>query len=170
MYHFAEKANLFTALGLNLKSFVLNFLAFVVVVLILKKYVYPSIIKALDSKISDMSAAERLKTEAQGELDKAAEEARKLIQEARVTSDGILSTTKAEAAEIVDDARAKADTQAKRIISESHEQLARDIEAARVTLKQDIAKLVTAATEVVIDEKLDEKADKALIERSLVNK
>ena len=42
--------SLFTALGLNLQSLVLNTLAFLVIVWVLGKFVYPSLIKALDAK------------------------------------------------------------------------------------------------------------------------
>lgn len=170
MYYFAAQANLFTALGLNWKSFILNGIAFMVVVVILKRFVYPSLIKALDNKISDMGAAERLKAEAQTELEQAAEAARTIVREARVASDEILSTTKSEATEILEAARLKAEQQAERTLVESREQLRREVESARVALKRDLAQLVTAATEAVIEEKLDGKADSALIERSLVRK
>lgn len=173
MYRFAENtqsSNLFTALGLDLKTFILNGLAFLVVVLILRKFVYPSLLKALDAKIEDMGAVERLKGEAQAELDKAADEAKKVVREARKESDDILATTKAEAADIVEEARTKAETQAERIVTESREQLVRDVNAARIALRKDMAKLVMMATETVIEEKLDGSKDKALIERSLAHK
>jgi F-type H+-transporting ATPase subunit b len=165
----AENQGLFQALGLNLKSFILNGVAFLVVVVILKRFVYPSLIKAIDGRMADMTAVDALKAEAQKQLDKASEESAKLVADRKASHDIILAT-KNESGEMLEEARTKAETQAQRIIAESHEQLARDVEAARMVLKKDIAKLVTAATEVVIDEKLDKASDKALIERSLVSK
>lgn len=170
MYKLAEQANLFTALGLNLKTFILNTLAFLVVVLILRKYVYPTLIKALDGKIEDLGAVEKLKAEARKALDEAAAEARNIVKEARVASDDILETTKSEASDIVEAARHKAETQADRIVAEGREQLVRDVNEARTALKRDMAKLVTMATETVIEDKLDSASDKALIERSLAHK
>jgi F-type H+-transporting ATPase subunit b len=171
MYQFAaENQSLFTALGLNLKTFLLNGLAFLVVVVILRRFVYPSLMKALDTKIESLSAVDRLKEEAQKALDDAAVEASKLVKEARRTSDDILRTTKDEAAGIVEEARNKAEVQAERALAESREQLVRDVEKARATLKKDMAKLVTIATETVIQQKLDHTSDKALIERSLAGK
>ena len=166
----ASSPGLFGALGLNWKSFIRNGIAFLVVVVILKRFVYPSLIKAIDSRMADMNAVDSLKAEAQKQLDRAAEESAKLVAEARKASHDIILATKNESSEILEEARNKAETQAQRIIAESHEQLARDVEAARLVLKRDIAKLVTAATEVVIDHKLDAKSDKDLIERSLVAK
>ena len=170
-YHFAaENQGLFQALGLNWKSFILNGIAFLVVVVILKNFVYPSLIKAIDGRMADMTAVDQLKAEAQKQLDNAAEESAKLVADARKASHDMILATKNESGEMLEQARKKAETQAQRIIAESHEQLARDVEAARMVLKKDIAKLVTAATEVVIDAKLDKSSDKALIERSLVVK
>ena len=173
IYYIAAETSspgLFGALGLNWKSFILNGIAFLVVVVILKRFVYPSLIKAIDGRMADMTAVDSLKAEAQKQLDRAAEESAKLVADARKASHDIILATKNESGELLEEARNKAETQAQRIIAESHEQLARDVEAARLVLKRDIAKLVTAATEVVIDHKLDAKSDKDLIERSLVAK
>ena len=169
-YIAAENQGLFQALGLNWKSFILNGVAFLFVVLILKKYVYPSLIKAIDARADNLNSADMLKAEAQAALDKASKGAIKILADAREASDDILDSTKKEADQLLEESRAKAQHQADRIIAESREQLAQDVQTARMTLRHEMAKLVTRATETVIDEKLDKAADQALIERSLVGK
>lgn len=162
--------SLFTALGLNLQSLVLNTLAFLVVVAILGKYVYPSLIKALDAKKDELEAAVRLEREAKAALEKAESKADDVVAEARAAADDILAAAKAESAAQIEAAHAKAAEQSERTIAEAREQLARDVTAARQSLKGDTAKLVAAATETILGEKLDPGRDAALIGRSLEGK
>jgi len=158
---------LFTALGLNVQSLVLNTLAFLVIVAVLGKYVYPSLIKALDAKKDELEAAVRLEHEAKEALEKAATKADAVIAEARVAASEILAATKEAATAQLDEARAKSEAQAARTINEAREQLARDVSDARKTLRTDTARLVAAATETVLGEKLDGKHDAQLIDSSL---
>lgn len=158
---------LFTALGLNVPALLLNGLAFLLVVAILAKYVYPHLIKALDNKKDELEAAARHEREAKKALDKAEAQAGQVVSEARAAADEILATAKADAAAQLEAARTKGQEQAERLVSEAREQLSRDVTAARRDLKAETAKLVAAATGAVLGEKLDSQHDTDLINRSL---
>lgn len=160
-------ASLFTALGLNWQSLILNTLAFLVVVWILGKWVYPPMIKALDAKKDEMEAATRLENEAKATLEKAETAADTIVKEARTGADAILASAKADATEQIENARVKAQAQGERLVAEAHEQLSRDVLAARRELKSETARLVAEATGAVLNEKLDGDKDRALIGRSL---
>jgi len=161
---------LFTALGLNMQSLVLNTLAFLVIAAVLGKYVYPSLVKALDAKKDELEAAARFERDAKLALEKAETKAEGVIGEARGVASDILASAKTDAVALVEAARAKTAEQSERTLSEAREQLARDVNDARQTLKHDTAKLVAAATETVLGEKLDASSDAALIGRSLEGK
>lgn len=158
---------LFTALGLNVQSLVLNTLAFLVIVAVLGKYVYPSLIKALDAKKDELEAAVRMERDAKDALDKAEAKAGDVIQEARASAEEILAAAKTDAIAQLEDARAKAAAQTERSVAEAREQLQRDVTAARQALKHDTAELVASATETILSEKLNSTSDRALIGRSL---
>ncbi len=158
---------LFTALGLNLQSLVLNTLAFLVIVAVLGKYVYPSLIKALDAKKDELEAAVRLEREAKEALEQAGNKAEAVVAEARAAAGEILAASKEAAATQLDEARAKTEAQAARTINEAREQLAHDVSDARKTLRVETARIVAAAAETVLGEKLDSKHDAELIDRSL---
>jgi F-type H+-transporting ATPase subunit b len=162
--------DLFTALGLNFQALIGNTLAFLVIAWLLGKYVFPHLIKALDAKKDELEAATRLEREAKAALDNAEAKAGDVIAEARKSADEILAAAKADAVAQMEASQAKASAQADRTVAEAREQLARDVTAARQTLKADTAKLVAAATETVLGEKLDAGRDAALIERSLETK
>ena len=161
---------LFTALGLNVQSLVLNTLAFLVIVWVLGKFVYPSLIKALDAKQGELEAAARFEREAKVALEKAESKADGVISEARSAADEILAAAKAEAQSQIDAAQAKAQAQAERTVAEAREQLARDVNTARRDLRSETARLVAEATEAVLGEKLDSDRDRSLISRSLEGK
>lgn len=158
---------LFTALGIDLRSLILNALAFLVVVWVLGKFVYPSLIKALDAKKDELEGAARMEQDAKKALDKAEGKAESIVSEARSAADEILATAKADATAQIEAARKKASEQAERLVNEAREQLGRDVAAARRELKTETAKLVAEATGAVLGEKLDEKHDAELIARSL---
>jgi F-type H+-transporting ATPase subunit b len=157
---------LFTALGLNLPALLFNAAAFLLVVAVLGKYVYPHLIKALDAKKDELEATARHEQEAKKALDAAEAKASEALNEARTAADEILASAKADATAQIEAARTKAAEQAERLVAEAREELARDITARR-ELKTETAKLVAAATEAVLDEKLDGDRDTKLINRSL---
>jgi F-type H+-transporting ATPase subunit b len=163
-------AGLATALGLNLQALILNTLAFFVIVWILGKFVFPSLIKALDAKRDELDAAARMEREAKASLDTAEAKADDVVQAARQSAEEILATAKADATAQIEAARAKAAAQSERAVTEAREQLARDVTAARRELKTETARLVAEATAAVLNEKLDGERDRALIGRSLETK
>jgi len=159
--------SLFTALGIDGRSLILNALAFLIVVAILGKYVYPHLIKAIDAKKDELESAARMEQDAKKVLDKAEVQADKIVTDARTAADEILATAKADATAQIEAARAKATEQAERLVTEAREQLSRDVATARRELKAETAKLVAEATAAVLDEKLDGQRDGELIGRSL---
>ena len=158
---------LFEALGLNVQSLVVNSVAFLIVVWVLAKWVFPPLTKALDAKRDELEAALRLEREAGHKLDGAKADAAKLMAEARKEANDVLAAAKADAAAQLEAAHKRAAEQAERTVAEAREQLGRDILTARQELKAETAKLVAAATEAVLTEKLDEARDGKLIAESL---
>src|SRR5580704_7979694 len=150
---------LFSALGLNWESFLLNMAAFLVTAYVVGKWVYPPLSKALDAKKDELEAAVRLEKEAAVKLDEAAVQAAQIVRKARGEADEILAMTREQANISLDEAKAKAQATADRTIAEAREQLARDVRNARDELRADTAKLVAGATEAVLGEKLSSRED-----------
>ncbi len=163
-------SGLFTALGINLRTFILDGLAFLVVVFILGRYVYPPLIKAIDGKMAELEAASRLKSTAEAMLEKTHAQADSLIAAAQDTASDIVSTAHTEADGILAAARLKAAAQADRIVSEAREELVRDVEDARYKLRREMVTAVADATEQLTGEHLTAKMDDAMIERTLAGK
>ncbi len=166
----SSSGGLLVALGINWRSLLLNTLAFFVILAILRKFVYPVLLKALDAKQDELQAAAKFEREAKEHLAAAEQSAEDMIEAARTSADQVLSNAKTEATEMISEATSKADVQAKRIMAEANDQLDINVAAARQTLKVETARLVAQATEVVLASKLDTPQDSELIKRSLETK
>jgi F-type H+-transporting ATPase subunit b len=160
-------SGLFTALGIDWRSLILDALAFLITMAILAKFVYPILIKALDAKQDELEAATRLEKQAKSDLETAQKEITKLMEEARKSADEVLANAKTEAANATKVSSQHAAEQAERIVAEAHEQLKRDVRVARETLKTDTVHLVASATETLLGEKLNATTDAKLINKSL---
>lgn len=162
-----SSSNLLGALGIDWQVLLANAVSFLIILWLLSKFVYPVILKLLDTKADELAEASRLQTEAQVELDKAKNQAHKLVAKARQSADDLLAAAQTEADETLTKARRRAESQAERIVTEAREQLSKDVQAASRSLRAETAILIAQATATVLDEKLTAGRDADLIARSL---
>ena len=159
--------SLLSALGLNWQLFIEQGLAFVILVWVLKKFVYPTLIKSIDERRNQIEAGLEEAKQSQEALEKAEAKVEKMLAEARKEADEIIARSHQETVAMVADAEGKAKTRAEQIVKDAHTQLDADIAKARTMLKDETIKLVTLATEHIIGEKLDERKDAGLIKTAL---
>ena len=159
----APSGDLFTALGIDWKMLVFQLIAFVVLVWLLGKFVYPSLMKAVDKRQADIEASSKAAEKAREQADKTKDEVEKLLKQARRDASDILATAKEEANSVVEAADAKAKARAEHIVTEAQEQLQKDIVAARKTLHNETLELVALATEKVVGKTVSAKVDKDIV-------
>lgn len=158
---------LFEALGLNLKLLVEQTVAFLILVWILSKWVYPVMVKAIDTRREQIEAGLEEAKQSQAALEKAEAKVEELLAQARQDADAILARSHQESGAMIADAETRAQARAEQIVTEARAQLDTDVRKAREALKKDTLKLVVSATEQVIGEKLDERKDASLIKEAL---
>lgn len=166
----AETPGLLEALGIDWKLFVVQGIAFLILVGILGKFVYPTLMKSIDSRREAIEAGLKEAKESQEALEKAEAKVAELLAEARKEADDILARTQKEAAEVVAEAEGKAKTRAEQIVTDARSQLELDVAKAREVLKKDTVELVALATERVVGEKLDASKDAELVKKALAEK
>ena len=160
---FAATTNIFTSLGIDWQNLIIQIVAFLVLVFLLGKYVYPWLMKSVDERQAGIEAAAKATAEAQKSAETNKEAVAELLAEARKEASEIISTAKLESAEIVSTTEEKSRKLAERIAKDAHEQLDKDVVNARKVLYNDTLELVGLATEKIINIKLDKKADSELI-------
>lgn len=167
--HSEESAGLLGALGINGKLFITQLLAFLVLVAILRKFVYPFLVRAIDERRESIEEGLKQAKEAQEASEKAEANIQQLLVDARKQADDIIARSHAEATTQVTEAEEKARHRAEQIVKDAHTQLQADVAKARTALKKDTAELVALATERILHEKVDSAKDEQLINRALTS-
>lgn len=165
-----ESANLLGALGIDWMLLVQQALAFLVLVAVLAKFVYPALMKAVESRREQIESSMKEAKEAEEKLARAEEKIAKMFADARKEADDIIARSSAEANSMVADAEEKAKERAEQIVASAHTQLEADVRKARQALKDDTVELVALATEKIVGEKLDTQKDAKLIGKALEEK
>jgi F-type H+-transporting ATPase subunit b len=162
-----EAAGGIAALGINLKGFLFQLITFVLVLILLKKYVFGKLVDTLEARRNTVLESLEQAKQATEELQGAEEKIEKLLAEARQESADIVATAHKEAVALVEEAETKAVKKAEHIVHEAKGQLDQEVLKARELLKKETKSLVAAATESVIRQKLTGAADEKLIEKAL---
>lgn len=148
-------------------SFLAEVIAFIAMIAILARWVYPRVLVAAEGRqrqiAEQLEAAQRARQEAEQRLKDAEAE----LQKARAQAAEIIEGGNRLAEQMRADGRAKAEEDARRIAENAR----RDIEAERQkaldSVRVQVADLVVAATEKVVGESLDITRQRQLIERAI---
>lgn len=163
----AESAGGLSALGLNVQSFLFQLITFVIVLLILRKFVFGRLVATLEARRKAVEASLKNAETTADELKKTEAHVAQMMKQARAQADDIVAVAHKEAAALVEEAETKARKRADHIVSEASAQLEQDAKRVRQQIRQETVQLVAAATEKLLGEKIDAKRDSALIERAL---
>ncbi|HET8884169.1 MAG TPA: F0F1 ATP synthase subunit B [Candidatus Saccharimonadales bacterium] len=155
--------NVLDALGIDISMLIFQTIAFLILVWLLGKYVYPIFIKVVDERQAKIEES----TVAAAEAEKKAHDAKvaidKLMKEARKEAGEIVLTAKEEATAAIEAAEAKSKVRAERIVEDAHAQIDKDIVAAKKALHNETLELVALATEKVVGKTVTAKVDDAVI-------
>ena len=155
------------ALGINLQGFLFQLITFVLVLILLRKFVYGKLIDTLEKRrqavVDSLQAAEQ----SAKDLANTEEKVAALLDEARSEARGIVETAHKESGAMIEDAETKAGKKAEHIIASAEARMEQEIASARKALRSETAQLVALATEKVLGQKVDAKADAALIETAI---
>ena len=160
-------SDLFASLGIDWRLFAMQTIAFIILLLVLKKWVYPPILAALDKR--DASIKEGL--EAAEQAKKAASESEErtavILKKARHESQTIVATAKVEASNMVAEAEQKAKSQADFILESARNKVKTEISQAKEDLCRQMVDLVVDTTKKVTLDTVDPSRDTSLIEKQL---
>jgi F-type H+-transporting ATPase subunit b len=158
---------LLEALGIDGKLLIEQTIAFLILVAILGKFVYPALVKAIETRREQIEAGMKEAKQAEEALVNAEAKVADMLADARKEADEILARSHQEATTMVADAEEKAKARAEQIVADARTQLDVEVRKAREALKSDTVELVALATERIVGEKLDAKKDANLIKGAL---
>lgn len=156
-----------SSLGIDLKAFIFQLITFVIVLLILRRWVFPKLVATLEARRRTLEESLVQAKQTEEALAKAEEKASQILHKARETADQAVTDAKSQAKEVVAKAEEAAAQQADRIIKETASHIDQERAKLHDELKKELAGLVAEATEKVLKTKLSAAADAKLIEQSI---
>lgn len=160
---------IFEALGIDLTTLVLQIIAFLILVALLGKFVYPVLIKAVDDRQKKIDESVEAADTAKQKAEEADKKIEALLHSARKEAGEIVATAREQATVTVDEAEKKARQKADHIVSEAHAEIEKDIASAKKQLYNETIDLVAAATEKVVGKQVSATVDDTLIKDSVRN-
>lgn len=161
------ESNMLDSLGIDLKLLAFQVVAFLLLVIVLGKFVFPVFFRIIDKRQADIEESARAAAESSEHADKVKAEVDAMLKKARREATEIVSTAKTEAEAMVADAESKAKTNAEHILASAREDIDKEIVAAKKQLHNESIDLVVAAAEKVLGTHVDAKLDKKVVETSL---
>jgi len=160
----AEAATSHNPIIPELFELVYSLIAFVVLVVLFRKFGFPAVKKAMEARTErirdDLGKAEQAKTEAE----KVLADYKKQLADAKAESDRIVDEARKSAEKVRDDVIDKANKEAAEIKSKA----SADIEAARsaalASLQSSVAEIAIELAEKVVEKNLDRETNKRLID------
>ncbi len=157
------KGDVFSALGIDWRLLILQTVAFLILVWLLGKFVYPWLMKSVDERQHNIEEAAQAAKKAQQNAAESESETAELLATARKEAAEIVATAKLEASEISSASEQRAKSTAEKIVADAHSQISKDIDKAKRELHDETLELIALATEKIVRKKLDKKSDEALI-------
>ena len=155
------------AFNINLKSFLFQLITFVIVLLVIKRWVLPPVQKTLEERRQTLEKSLIQAKETEEALARAEVKAEEILARARIPADESLRSAKKTAEEVITGAESAAAKRGQLIIQEAQAQLAQEKNNLRLELREELAELVADTAEKIIRQKLNVSSDRSLIERTL---
>jgi F-type H+-transporting ATPase subunit b len=156
-----------TTLGLNTRDFIWHTINFIVLIVLLSRFLYRPIVGMLDERTrriqESLEAAER----ARADVAQADRERDELLASARREIQEMMTTAQQVAERIQSEARTTAQQEAQRIVETARQEADAERAQAMAELRREVASLAVAAAERVISRSLDDQAHRQLVEQFL---
>jgi len=163
----AESDNLFSALGIDFRLLIVQLISFLILYLLLKKFVFPYLFKTLDERQKVIDNSVKAAKQAEKAAQKSEEATKAEREKAQKEAADIITLAQKESAAMISEAETRADKKAEHLIAQAHARVESDVADAKTALKTEMKQLLVDATEQIIATKLDPKKDAALIESAL---
>lgn len=152
-----------SSLGINLKSFLFQLATFVIVLLILRRWVFPKLVHTLEARRKTLEESLVQAKQTQEALERAEEKSSEILHKARQQADATLADADERVKALIAKAEAAAQDQAQRVLVEGKAQLDQEKTKLREELKSELANLVVMTTEKVLGSKLNKSEDSRLV-------
>ena len=159
--------SLLTQLGIDWKLLIAQIINFLVLLVILYKFLYKPVFKILHDREEKIEKSLRQAETIEKNLFESEAEKAKIVAEARNEAGRVIAESKKTAEKIRNELINQAKLDALNTLEQGKKQLTVERETMFKELKGEVADMVGAATEKILREKIDSDQDKRAIEESL---
>jgi len=157
----------FASLGINLPLVVVFTVNFIVLLIMLRLFLYKPVIKVLDERTKRTREAMELAEATKKEYEQAKGEVQKQIEKGRQEAQAILTQAMQVGERLKEESRTEATKQAQVIIDRTRSELEAERDKIIGDLRREFVDISIAAAEKVIKETLDREKHRKLIEETL---
>lgn len=163
----ASDSGVMGVLGIDWVMLAFQLIAFLILVGVLSRFVYPVFMKVIDERQAKIDASLEAAREAEDSAQSAQKKIDKQLAEARKEARDIVATAKDEANQMLSKADEKAKASAQLVLDKAHQEIDKEVIAAKRALHNETLDLVAIATERVIGKTHTKAADKSVITDAL---
>ncbi len=157
----------FASLGINLPLLVVFVVNFIVLLVMLRLFLYKPVMTVLDERAKRAREAVEMAEATKKEYDQAKDEVQKQIEKGRQEAQAIISQATQVAERLKEESRQEAAKQAQVIVDRARSELEADRDKMVGDLRREFVAISIAAAEKIIKETLDREKHRKLIEETL---
>ncbi|MBT4857323.1 F0F1 ATP synthase subunit B [Candidatus Uhrbacteria bacterium] len=150
--------------GLNVQTFAAQLINFLIVLVILWRFVYKPVVKLLDERQEKIEKSVKTAEEIEERMTKLSIEREEILNEARKEAQAIAEKAHEDSNGRRDEMVASAKREVERVISKGKDQLATEKASMLRELRKDVVDIAVKAVARVLDDQVDEKRSKSLAE------
>jgi len=154
-------------LGIDWKLLVAQIVNFVILLFLLKKFLYKPLINLMNKRREKIIEGLEKAKKGEEEFVKIAELREKELAKIQKEAEGLIQKAKEIGDKKQQEILKEAEEKTKKIVEEARGRIEIEKEKMLKEVRQDIANLVVNATEKILKEKIDEKKDKELINQAI---
>ena len=156
-----------TKFNVSWASFIAQWVNFIIVCLLLRKFAYGPVLKILDKRRNRIAEGEAKMEEIQKKLDESEQEKAALLEKANADATRMISEAKESATALGEQKAQEAVAQAQTILNKAQEAARAERAALATELKQEFGRLVVATTSQVTGKELNASDQKRINEEAV---
>jgi F-type H+-transporting ATPase subunit b len=151
-------------------TFIVEIIAFLIMLAILGRYVLPRINKALEDRQEQIRAQFEASEKAQHDAAEALDEYKQQLADAREEATRMREEARAQGAAIIAQMREQAQSEAERITTSAHNQIEAERQQALTSLRSEVGQMATTLASRIVGEALeDEQRQSRVVDRFLAD-
>ncbi len=154
-------------LGINLKIFIAQLVNFVLVLLVLWKWVYQPLVKLLDERSKRIEQSMKHAEEIEEKMKSVEEEQGRLLSEAKASAAAVMEQAREDAERRKSEMLHLAKEEVQRVVVQGKEQLRSEKQQMIREAKVEMAEIAVEAAKRVLQESIDEKRSQTIAEQAI---